>query len=214
MEDREKSSSCESYWCRPAAVARVVAAGAALQLYVPRSTKLKRSLIRKTKVMQGRCWSPGAESNHRHGDFQSAGQLHANRSSRLAGVSKTLSQTAAPVNRRENLRPTVSPSTRRAPPAVAHRSRDVGVLGSGRIALGSSHAQEAQGHRQEGGQEGRRRVPRARHQAVRTPPGREEGEGPAGEEARPAPARPGRRPAARRDPRESAASGRDRKSVV
>jgi len=23
MEDREKSSSCESYWCRPAAVARV-----------------------------------------------------------------------------------------------------------------------------------------------------------------------------------------------
>src|SRR6267378_2561819 len=131
-------------------------------------------------------------------------------SSRLADGSKKLSQTVAPVNRRENLRPTASPSKRRAPPAVADRSRDVGVLTSGRITLGGSHAQETQAHHQEGGQEGRGRAPRGDTKAVRTPPGRHEGEGPAGEEVRPAPARPGRRPAARRDPRESAASGRPR----
>jgi hypothetical protein len=35
-----------------------------------RSTILKRSLIRKTNVIQADNWCPGAESNHRHGDFQ------------------------------------------------------------------------------------------------------------------------------------------------
>jgi hypothetical protein len=98
----------------------------------------------ETAAQRGKVPRGGIEPPTR--DFQSAGQVHANRSSRLARVSKTLSQTVAPVNRRENLRPTVSPSTRRAPPAVAHRSRDVGVLASGRITLGSSHAEEAQAH--------------------------------------------------------------------
>src|SRR5882672_3125624 len=94
------------------------------------------------------------------GIFSPQVRVHANRSSRLASASKTLSQTVAPDN---HLRPTVSSSTRRATPAVAHRSRDVRVLASGRITLGGSHAQVPQAHRQEGGQEGHRRAPRARH---------------------------------------------------